>query len=1088
MEVDSELEDFFLSRARYLNTSNSVFEMQVASRWHDFWRNKRRLPDGTAQQFLKTTESGHEFDIANMDFEQLPAEFQAMTFVTTKLLCPMIEQRSALCAGKSNPFELPPTKSKKQTDESSAYNITKIKLGSFLDRCGALLHRAYMQRHDFIGYNNEPIPEWKDLSDQERQYDLGFVLMAVEVFLDPKLSQIRKESPGAEQAAAYRRLYKTKLNISVYGFGEQSDAQYFVDSGSVRGGAKLGGSGASFGKFIDMPALAKRRERVRDAIRAGRRRKAAAEAGDTAAPVFASSVFQTDASAEVVDLFNGWLSCQHHEAMPTMPSDFDPLTMIPEQTTPNTIDLTAMSVDIARAAGFIRFQRRFREIMATRAAAEELGEPFTDPLSQRTCPLRQNHFAATAVDEFVNDDGSDSDEEVGLARTASFVGLQPIATASADDSLEGEASVKPGGSLYTTPPRVNCALHLRVQWRRHAFKVPTADRVVPALDYGTAVSQRNDPLARITGLLKALERFDTDNSSTINTSEMLSILAANGVELDSEQGKKIVDRLDRNGDGEIDVTEFLRWQQKTGYIDKSDEAQAESQQAILDALVPAHVIRSSFGPHKFHDGTGIALGGAEILDTASPAVGSLDGGNVPSGTGPIAESKHSYIGVPASAVLKFQGGHDQVTFFDYFKSDPKLFDEASRVHGCCFTTPPACDRVLSVYGVGRETERHAFYKRSPCISSTDGDHMALRPDHEATMDNFVTKDGVAFETKDTPQLRCDTGDVVYTSGDGTVPYNSLRWPATWNRSRLWRKQRRIMLNSGLDCLFDNSSPYAAPVSPDEEEACEVDSIEFPGLDHRDMLGAKILKTTLAAVVNPTLQLRVGRLHSYWNSLVQCVGGESSQHRYKGVRLQNLRWYWEFELLPKDPSKFFAGKSGADYVPPGAYTMRTDPRYVMALAGIPPEDQQKSRSPTTSPRHGPATPRKFTSLNGDDKQMSECDFAGLLAFDPALDLTKFVGVSGKLKFFHTNKTYAKFVLTSKQINHFAGSCLQILLSDGRGLLQVECNIHLSGEYSSDRLRWMADAPPEPVVDYSDAEITSEEAVRAMHELHEKEGDL
>ena len=40
-----------------------------------------------------------------------------------------------------------------------------------------------------------------------------------------------------------------------------------------------------------------------------------------------------------------------------------------------------------------------------------------------------------------------------------------------------------------------------------------------------------------------------------------------------------------------------------------------------------------------------------------------------------------YPQVPASAVLEFQGGHDQVKFFDYFKQDEKLFDEASRVEG-----------------------------------------------------------------------------------------------------------------------------------------------------------------------------------------------------------------------------------------------------------------------------------------------------------------------------------------------------------------------------------------------------------------------
>ena len=45
-------------------------------------------------------------------------------------------------------------------------------------------------------------------------------------------------------------------------------------------------------------------------------------------------------------------------------------------------------------------------------------------------------------------------------------------------------------------------MHMLIQWRRHAFKVPTADRVVPAMDFGTAASIRNDPLARVAGLLE----------------------------------------------------------------------------------------------------------------------------------------------------------------------------------------------------------------------------------------------------------------------------------------------------------------------------------------------------------------------------------------------------------------------------------------------------------------------------------------------------------------------------------------------------------------------------------------------------------
>lgn len=229
-------------------------------------------------------------------------------------MCPAIEKQSEDFSRKKvqagrDPFDLPPRRdvSNRNASDSSAtgsgwsvYDVGKVRRGSFLDRVAEMIHVGYMRRRHYVGYNNEAIPVWKDLTDQvgcsllllllllyfvialthripaahalscgrtdatsalkrrrklmmsrlwgafvfclcgcwlvgvlqlhfsgqERQNDLGFVLMAVEVFLDPDMAARRRKSEAASQAAAaYRRLYKTELKVSIYAFAELDDAQ-----------------------------------------------------------------------------------------------------------------------------------------------------------------------------------------------------------------------------------------------------------------------------------------------------------------------------------------------------------------------------------------------------------------------------------------------------------------------------------------------------------------------------------------------------------------------------------------------------------------------------------------------------------------------------------------------------------------------------------------------------------------------------------------------------------------------------------------------------------------------------------------------
>ena len=57
-----------------------------------------------------------------------------------------------------------------------------------------------------------------------------------------------------------------------------------------------------------------------------------------------------------------------------------------------------------------------------------------------------------------------------------------------------------------------------------------------------------------------------------------------------------------------------------------------------------------------------------------------------------------------------------------------------------------------IYGTQKSTERHAFFKRKKCIRTTDSKHSALEPDTDGAIDGLECKNGVASETKDTPQV------------------------------------------------------------------------------------------------------------------------------------------------------------------------------------------------------------------------------------------------------------------------------------------------------------------------------------------------
>ena len=106
----------------YLNTTHSQFEIQVASKWHDVWRSSG---DGSVQPvFTYSAVTDQRHNIAALSFDQLPADLQALTFVTTKLVCTEIELQFELNSHAKNPFDIPPLKG--EGKQGKLYQFDKV--------------------------------------------------------------------------------------------------------------------------------------------------------------------------------------------------------------------------------------------------------------------------------------------------------------------------------------------------------------------------------------------------------------------------------------------------------------------------------------------------------------------------------------------------------------------------------------------------------------------------------------------------------------------------------------------------------------------------------------------------------------------------------------------------------------------------------------------------------------------------------------------------------------------------------------------------------------------------------------------------
>jgi len=136
--------------------------------------------------------------------------------------------------------------------------------------------------------------------------------------------------------------------------------------------------------------------------------------------------------------------------------------------------------------------------------------------------------------------------------------------------------------------------------------------------------------------------------------------------------------------------------------------------------------------------------------------------------------------------------------------------------GAVYQCPPV-PRLYNVYGTNVDTAREYAYR---CISMKsplrDTKHsqsgmnlvqvMELDTEADVSMAGFKCKEGILWETKDTPQQSWIEGSDVQTkaSGDGTVPYLSLSVPLAWRHVDPTLNITNLQFDDmkHLDMLFD----------------------------------------------------------------------------------------------------------------------------------------------------------------------------------------------------------------------------------------------------------------------------------------------
>ena len=128
-------------------------------------------------------------------------------------------------------------------------------------------------------------------------------------------------------------------------------------------------------------------------------------------------------------------------------------------------------------------------------------------------------------------------------------------------------------------------------------------------------------------------------------------------------------------------------------------------------------------------------------------------------------------------MLTRHGAGNCVDIHELSEKDPNAL-----MHGTIFKAPP-CKRLFHAYGMNLDTEVGYFFKHKNGVElmpSGPKSSCGVELDSTATLpnQNFKVKSGVIYETKFTRHNMDDKAEIL-ASGDGTVPYASLRYSKEW---------------------------------------------------------------------------------------------------------------------------------------------------------------------------------------------------------------------------------------------------------------------------------------------------------------------
>ena len=116
------------------------------------------------------------------------------------------------------------------------------------------------------------------------------------------------------------------------------------------------------------------------------------------------------------------------------------------------------------------------------------------------------------------------------------------------------------------------------------------------------------------------------------------------------------------------------------------------------------------------------------------------------------------------------GAASTLGFFEKFYGEDPLYTSPGAATGDRATRRPPIRRIDVLHAVGQDTEIGAYYRRSDDGLTTDLDASSTDP-------TVVVRNGIRYETSD---LTIQAIDGTRNSGDGFLPYGSLRYFTLWD--------------------------------------------------------------------------------------------------------------------------------------------------------------------------------------------------------------------------------------------------------------------------------------------------------------------